>query len=146
MYEPIVYFSLLVLCCTYALARGNFDAKVVALLCVGGTIATLLSLTPLATRFDNLESSTLIVDLAVLAGFLAVALHSNRFWPLWIAGLQMTTSFSHILKALDLSLFPRAYGAAMAFWSYPILIILAVGTWRGRQRLLHPAGQEPRAA
>lgn len=146
MYEPIAYFSLLVMCCTYALVRGNVDARIVALLCVGGTIATLLSLAPTATRFDNLESSTLVVDLAVLAGFVAVALQSHRFWPLWVAGLQMTTSFAHLLKAFDLELLPRAYGVAMAFWSYPILIILAVATWRGRQRLLRGADQEPYAA
>jgi hypothetical protein len=28
-----------------------------------------------------------------------------------------------------------AYGAAIALWSYPILIILAIGTWRGHRRL-----------
>ena len=27
------------------------------------------------------------------AGFLCVALRSERFWPLWVAGLQLTTSF-----------------------------------------------------
>jgi hypothetical protein len=30
---------------------------------------------------------------------------------------------------------PLAYAAALRFWGYPILIILAVGVWRGQQRL-----------
>ena len=34
----------------------------------------------------------MLVDLAVLAGFVTVALRSKRFWPLWVAGLQLTTS------------------------------------------------------
>ena len=78
----------------------------------------------------------LLVDFAVLAGFVTVALRSNRFWPLWVAGLQLTTSIGHVLKGIDQDLLPRAYGAALQFWSYPILIILAVGTFRRHRRSL----------
>ena len=134
MFEPFIYFGLLASCCTYALVRGNVDARIVATLCVVGTLATLAFLSPMATRFSGVESGTLLVDLAVLAGFIAVALQSSRFWPLWVAGLQLTASLAHLLKAIDLDLLPHAYGAAMAFWSYPILLILAFGTWRGARR------------
>ena len=43
----------------------------------------------------------------------------------------------HIVRAVDSGLFPRAYGAALMFWGYPILLILAVGTWRSHRRLRH---------
>ena len=33
----------------------------------------------------------------------------------------------------------RAYGAALQFWSYPILLILAIGTYRQHQRRLQTA-------
>lgn len=134
MFEPFIYFGLLALCCGYALLRGNVDARIVATLCVVGTLATLAFLSPMATRFTGVEGATLLVDLAVLAGFVAVALQSSRFWPLWVAGLQLTASLAHLMKAIDLDLLPHAYGAAMAFWSYPILLILAIGTWRGARR------------
>src|SRR4029079_17175030 len=45
------------------------------------------------------------------------------------------TSLGHILKGIDPDLLPRAYGAALQFWSYPILLILAVGTFRTQRRL-----------
>ena len=61
----------------------------------------------------------MLVDLAVLAGIHPVALRSDRFWPLWVAGLQLTTSIGHFLKGIDQDLLPRAYGAALQFWSYP---------------------------
>ena len=77
----------------------------------------------------------MFVDLVVVAGFIAVALRSRRFWPLWVAGLQLTTSLGHILKGIDQDLMPRAYGAALQFWSYPILLIVAVGTYRSHRRL-----------
>jgi len=71
----------------------------------------------------------------VLAAFVFVALRSPRFWPLWVAGLQLTSSTAHLMKAIDEDLLPIAYGAAIALWSYPILIILAIGTWRGQRRV-----------
>ena len=75
------------------------------------------------------------VDLAVFLGFLWVALVSERFWPLWIAGLQLTTILGHLLKLMDTNLCYRAYGASLVFWSYPIVLILAIGTWRADRRL-----------
>ena len=81
----------------------------------------------------------LLVDLAVLAGFIMVALRSKRFWPLWVAGLQLTTSVGHMLKGVDQDLLPQAYGAALQFWGYPILIILAVGTFRTDRRMRRAA-------
>jgi hypothetical protein len=63
-----------------------------------------------------------------------VALRSSRFWPLWVAGLQLTTSVAHVLKAVNADLLPHAYAAAARFWSYPILLIIAIGIWRGQNR------------
>ena len=127
---PNFFRIALVLVALYAFLRGSRDERLVGLICVGGAIATHLVLSPLAIRFASIEIPVMVVDLAVFGGFLMVALRSERFWPLWVAGLQLTTLMGHVLKAIDFSLLPRAYGAAMIFWAYPIILILAVGTWR----------------
>jgi len=131
---PTFFRILLALVVLYAFARGSRDERYVGMICVIGTVVTQIALSPLTGRFNGLETQAMIVDLAVLAGFLAVALRSDRFWPLWVAGLQLTTLLGHLLKGVDNELFPRAYGAAMTFWSYPIILILAVGTWRAHQQ------------
>ena len=95
----------------------------------------MLAISPLKYRYAGVEEGLLFVDLAVLVGFVMVALRSKRFWPLWVAGLQLTTSVGHLLKGIDQELLPRAYGAALQFWSYPILVILAAGTYRRNQRI-----------
>jgi hypothetical protein len=133
------FIPMLFVVCAYAWCRGGRDERIVALTCLVGTAATLLVISPLRQRYAGVEEGLLLVDLAVLAGFIAVALRSRRFWPLWIAGLQLTTSIGHILKAVDQDLLPRAYGAALQFWSYPILIILVIGTYRRHRRLLRAA-------
>lgn len=87
-------------------------------------------ISPLQYRFDDVELGVLLIDGGLFLGFLGVALRSSRFWPLWVAGFQLTTIVGHGLKAVDTSLFPTAYAAAINLWSYPIILILAVGTWR----------------
>ena len=83
-----------------------------------------------------------MVDIATLAAFTYVALRSERFWPLWISGLQLTTSVAHFFKVIDPTLLPMAYSAAARIWSYPILVILAVGTWRSQRRARDQNHQE----
>lgn len=132
--SPILFWTLLILTCGYATYRGGRYERIVAAICIIGTIATIAVNSPLNRMYVHVEIGALMVDIAVLVAFIAVALRSDRFWPLWVAGLQLTTSISHFLKALDPHLVPMAYGAAVRFWSYPILLILFVGAWRSHQR------------
>jgi hypothetical protein len=131
---PTLFRILLTLVAMYALLRGNRDERTAALILVVGVIATHLVISPVSHRFAGVETPVMTVDIVVFAAFLWLALRSDRFWPLWIAGLQLTTILGHVLKVADNGLFSRAYGAALMFWGYPILLILAVGTWRGARR------------
>lgn len=131
---PNLFRVLLVLVALYALLRGKRDERQVGLIFVVGVIATELVLPPARERFASVETRLMFVDLAVFAGFLWVALRSERFWPLWMAGLQLTAILGHVLKAIDVELFARAYAAALVFWAYPMLLVLAVGTWRNQRR------------
>lgn len=142
---PHQYFfrALLILACGYALWRGRSDERLVALVCLGAVVATKFAISPLSDRYSDIEVGLLLVDLFVLGCFLYVALRSERFWPLWVAGLQLTSSTGHLMKAIDLDLLPRAYGAAAALWSYPILVLLLIGTWRGHQRRKREQGLQP---
>jgi hypothetical protein len=134
--NPFLYWTLLALTCGYALRCGRSDERVVALVCIVASVVTAFVLSPWRARYSGVESGELLVDLTALSAFIFVALRSDRFWPLWIAGLQLTTSISHFLKAVEFDLLPQAYAAAAKVWSYPILVILAVGTWRAHRRRL----------
>lgn len=130
---PILFWPVLLLTCGYALYRGGFSERTVAVVCL---LATLLSISihPSTGRYASVNVSELVIDSLVLAAFVTVALRSDRFWPLWIAGLQLTSSFAHLFKAIDPELIPHAYAAAVRFWSYPMLLILFIGTWRAHRR------------
>jgi hypothetical protein len=139
MMSLFLYWPLLTVCCGYALLRGRKYERWTAAICVAASVISVLLREPLYERYVGLESGDLLIDLGVLGAFVVIALQSDRFWPLWVAGLQLTTSFSHFLRALDANLIPQAYAAAERFWSYPILLILLFGAWRGHRRMRNPS-------
>jgi hypothetical protein len=127
----VIIFDLLLFgACGYALLKGRTDARIVAITCIVANFASYA----VVSRYASVERGVLIIDLLTFLAFTWAALKSDRFWPLWVSGLQLTTSMGHLLKGVDESLVPIAYAAALRFWSYPILIILAVGVWRGQRR------------
>lgn len=130
MVRLIIFNALLLGSCGYALLRGTHDAKIIAIVTLVASFATLL----LFRTYSEVEFGVLIVDVLTFLAFAAVALKSDRFWPLWISGLQLTTTFGHLLKAFEDQLVPIAYAVALRSWSYPIQIILAVAVWRSTRR------------
>ncbi len=135
MLDPLSYWLLLTGVAAYALWRGRGDERAAALVCVVATAASVLVNSPLTRRFAGVETGVLVVDVLTLAAFIAIALRTKRFWPLWVAGFQLTSTFAHVLKAVHFSLVPQVYAAAERLWVYPIFLAIVVGTWRTQQRL-----------
>lgn len=142
MLSPYVYHALLLGVCAYAFMAGRSDERYAAVICLIATIATRLVLSPTIGRYSQIEAGVFIVDFAVLVGFTVIALRSDRFWPLWVAGLQLTTIIAHLLKAVQFELIPQVYAAAARFWVYPIFLIIVVGTWRSQQRRRQESTQQ----
>lgn len=143
MLNPLQYWLVLLAVAAYAFARGRIDERLAAAICIVATVATRVVHSPLSDRFSGVELGVLAVDLLTLAGFVAIALRSDRFWPLWIAGLQLTSIVAHGLKAIQIDLLPQAYAAAARLWVYPIFLIIVVGTWRSHRRIQREARPDP---
>ena len=132
MDRVLIYRVLMYGICAYALVRGKTEARIVALVCLVANFATL---TLRSSTYSSLETSVLVIDILTFIAFTYAALISDRFWPLWVSGLQLTSSMGHLFKAVDSDLLPLAYAASLRFWAYPIFIILAIGTWRNQRRV-----------
>lgn len=136
----IIFWALLLLACGYALVRGRKYERLAAVVFLAATILSVVSRQALQVRYLTLDMGEVVIDSAVLIAVVAIALFSDRFWPLWVAGLQLVASTAHILKAITVDLPPWAYAIAERFWSYPILVILFIGAWRQhRRRLREPS-------
>lgn len=136
-----IFWALLFGTCGYALWRGRKYEQWSAIICIAASVLSVLLRSP--DSYHAVEQGDLAIDTGVLLAFLAIALRSDRFWPLWVAGLQLTISMSHVLKAVQPSLFPMAYAAAERFWSYPTLLIIALGAWRQHRRQRSKVGTAP---
>jgi len=133
MLSPQTYYAILFLVSAYAFVRGRLDERVAAATCIVATFATNIVYDPLGS-YAGVEYGVFIVDAATFLAFTLLALKSERFWPLWIAGLQLTTLMSHLFKLGRIDLMPEAYAAAARFWVYPIFLIIVIGTWRSHRR------------
>ena len=128
----VVYTSLLLLCWAYALGRGGAPER------LGATILAIASfLTAIAWRgsFRSVEVGVVLIDILCSLAFIALALRADRFWPLWLAALQVGGTAGHAVKLIDPSIIPRAYAFMLAAWAYPMLVLLVAGTWRHQRRL-----------
>jgi len=130
----IVFWLLLLVSCGYALWSSRKYERMAALVLIAATLLSFFGESPLKHRYVGIEITDLVVDNGVLLALVAIALVSDRFWPLWAAGLQLVDSMSHLMKAIDVDLLPKVYGAAERFWSFPILFIPLVGAWRQNRR------------
>jgi hypothetical protein len=134
IHNKYAFWTLLLLTCGYALWRGRKYEQLSAAICIVASVGSVMLHYIERLGYEGLQASDLVVDTLVLLAFVAIALRSDRFWPLWVAGLQLTISMSHLLKAIQPDLYPMAYAAAERFWSYPTLVIIAVGAWRQHRR------------
>lgn len=133
MLTPQTYYAILFLVSAYAFLRGRSDERIAAATCILATFATNIVYSP-SGSYVGVERGVLLVDIGALAAFTFLALRSDRFWPLWVAGLQLATVGAHVVKAFELDLMPQAYAAAARFWVYPIFLIIAAGTFSGARR------------
>lgn len=129
------YYTLLALCCALTFLKGGAPERIGTAILAIGSILTLAALWGRTNHYRSVDVGVLLVDVACLLAFLVLALRAERYWPLWITALQIIGTAAHGVKLADPAIIGRAYAFALAFWSYPMLLLLALGTWRHQRRL-----------
>lgn len=129
------YYGILLVCCAYVAARGGAPEKLgAAIIFIGSALSTAALSSP-AARFTSMEIGVFFVDVAAFVALLVLALRAERFWPLWVAALQLIATAAHAVKLVDPDLIRSAYAIIMGLWTYLVLLIIVLGTWNHRRRL-----------
>lgn len=131
----VVYMTLLLLCWVYALRRGGAPERLAATILAIASLATAAAIPGPQQSFRSVETDVVLIDALCALAFIALALRADRFWPLWLAALQIGGTASHAVKFIDFEAVPRAYAFMLAIWSYPMIALIVAGTWRHRRRL-----------
>lgn len=110
------------LVCVLAAWRGRDLERLAA----GGYLAAwALSLVAFRAGTGETQWAVLIIDLVLLGGFVAIALKTQRYWPLFSAAFQLLAVATHLARALDAAVSGWAYQTAGIIWGY--LVIFAIG-------------------
>lgn len=128
----ITYGCLVIGCWAYALACGGAPERIGSTILVAGTLVAWA--TP-PMRFQTLELDLLAVDILLFISFLTLALKADRFWPLWLAAFQVITLAGHVVRVVDADILGRTYAFMIVVWSYPMSLLVIIGTWRHQKRL-----------
>lgn len=131
----LVFLAFLLGTLLYAAFRGGMPERIAALIMVAATIATILVPKVGKVTFASLEPGVFAVDSLTAVAFILLALRAQRYWPIWIAALQIDTVLTHVAMLVAPRVMPWAYAVMEIAWSYPIVLLLAVGTARHQQRL-----------
>jgi hypothetical protein len=135
MLPAYAYLTILLICWAYATLKGGAPEKIGASVIGFGSILSLVAAASPGARFGSVEVGVFLVDLAAFAVFLGLALRAERHWPLWVAALQAIGTAGHAAKLLDSQVIPIAYAFVLAFWVYPMLLLIVMGTWQHQKRL-----------
>jgi hypothetical protein len=136
MHTYVLFDILLLLCCGYALWHGGEPERVGAAIYLVGVLLTHAAASAVARPFSSMEVGILLVDFTMLIALLALALLAARFWPIWATALHAVSTAGHAVKLVDPTIIPWAYAFVLAFWSYPMLLLLVIGTWNHHRRVV----------
>ena len=128
--------------CGYAIARGGRPEQLAGCALLLAATTTLLINLPRTVYFRTLETEVLLVDAALLAALVAIALRANRYWPLWVSAMHASALAVHFAKLANPSLVWPLYSFAASASSIPIQIILLWATIR-HQRRRRQFGSDP---
>jgi hypothetical protein len=131
----VLFDMLLIACCGYALFRGGAPERIVGAALAAAWLATLSRSGRLVTHVDPSEPGGLLIASLLLIVLVAVALRADRGWPLLIAGLQLAVAGVHFVSLFDSQIDRTSSAALIAMCTYPMSVVLAIGTWRHRRRL-----------
>lgn len=136
---PWVWPVVITLICGAALWKGGRPERLVA---VALFAAWLASLAVFMSPWLPPHVGVWLVDLLLLAVLVAVALRTDRYWPIFVAGFHLLTVLTHAARAIDPKAGAWAYATASVIFSYLMLYALAFGTWGAwrEQRQLARAG------
>lgn len=139
----IMLFNLVqVAACFYALRRGGAPERWVAfMMAAAAALTAFLPFNPDVTFF-SLDEPQLLVDASLLLGLTGLALRADRFWPMWVAALQLIAITVHVVRGLDPTILPIVYNRSIGKLAYPMILLLVVGTYRHRQRAAAGPGEQ----
>lgn len=130
MIRFIIFLALLGAVAIFAWLRGEWPEKASATaLVMQVTIDQIFHLLT-GTRggdFTEVHVWHFLLDVALLAVVVIIALRADRFWPLWLGGTMIIMVSAHALRVVA-KMDPYIYAAINRYPFWLAIIVVAIGT------------------
>jgi hypothetical protein len=130
-----LFYAVQVAASGYALLRGGAPERLTGLALLLAAALTGIVQRDIPVLFAGLEVGVMIVDVILLAVMIVITLHADRFWPAWVTALHALGTGAHLARAISPEVIRLVYALLSAAWSYPIVLLLVIGTLRHSQRI-----------
>lgn len=112
----------------------RYVATIYAAMLVLSSLYETVLIQPKQADYESLHLVRFLLDAFALVAVVAVALHFDRWWTLWVGSAQLIAVTAHLLRALEMPIPALAY-AVMERWPVWIAILLTgLGTYLHQRR------------
>jgi hypothetical protein len=132
--ERVIFDTVLLFSCFIAWLRGGSSEKAAAALLLSAAVLSWVVMDHGKANFSKPEWGLFVVDFALAIALITLSLRADRYWPMWLSALQIVSLLMHPAFGISQNRMAFAYAIASIFWSYPMMLILILGTIRHSQR------------
>jgi len=138
MLIAILFWSMMLAVCGYALLLGGWEGRLTTLIILIASVATMVVNRWMTLHhYDGFWATTnelvLIVDLATFAAMFIVAGVSDRWWPIWVAAFQLNSVVAHFATVISPAFSALVYQGFEGLWAIPGQLVMAFGIYRDRE-------------
>jgi hypothetical protein len=108
---------------------GGRDERMTVGFILLAIIGTHFALSGMGERYHAAELRVLAVDALLAVALIALALRSDRFWPIWAASFHLLAVYTHLSILLAERIAPLPYGIIAGTWAFPTQGALLIGAW-----------------
>lgn len=124
----IVYLFILLVIAVLAFGYKDSEYRITCIVMILGSVLSFSSYYFGTKDWNENIFSILWIDFTAAIAFAIIALRSEKFWPLWVAGMQIGALASHLAAYLNVGAVPYAMGVLQGSWAWvQLLILLAIG-------------------
>lgn len=134
MWHHYLFMALQLAASAYAIGWGGKPERYVGILFLAAYELSELLWRPGVAAYLSLRIGVLAIDALVLLALMIVAWRADRRWPVMMAAFAVLTLMGHGVRKIDLDVGALVYHMLIIAWSYPMVLLLVVATWRHRRR------------
>jgi hypothetical protein len=128
----ILLWAMMVASCSYAVLFGGWEGKCMAtVIAIAALVTAFWDISP-GLRGSYVDLAPLSINLATLIAMYLIAAYSWRWWPLWVAAIQLNIAVAHLAALFSPPLSTLLSQGPEGCWALPGLALMVLGIFRDR--------------